>query len=177
MSKQNSQKKETHQKNKKKTIIVVVASLVAFSAVAGASGKNLGNTPIEETANDQLSEKSGQQYTMRTDDAAFSTGAENIPDLFTANNLLYPQSEIKNTVTAKESDAIVLMSGDSLTQVTDYYNQRLPQSGFTVTSTTSLENANILSIEKGDATGAVIINMTEQGTQITIDIGKDEALE
>jgi hypothetical protein len=83
---------------------------------------------------------------------------------------LYSNSTVTSTASAPNNVAVILLTQDSVAKVASFYKSEFADQGWEITSTSTIENATIFAVEKGDMSGAVIINQTDEGTQITIDV-------
>lgn len=182
--------KETEDKKSNKTLIIILSAAVGLFVLAVVGNtifKSVTQKAVEqaaekalESAIEQSAEGSvdvdfdlsdeGQEITIETEEGTFTAGQQEIPDNFPKDFPTYPGATITSTASSPDNIALILISKDSVAKAADYFEDELVDNGWLITSTSTIENATIYAVEKGNMTGAVIINETEEGTQITIDV-------
>ncbi len=100
---------------------------------------------------------------------------EKLPEDFPEKFPLYPQAEVKGTVRneagGKIQMQVVLETKDSFDKVVDFYKEKLPESGYKITSTVQTGGGAMFYLEMGkDKAGIVSIIDEKTKTTFTINL-------
>lgn len=179
---------QEHKKLKPNKMITFVVSALAFILVTYGIVINFSHLsqnqtkptpePIEiKTETTQAPETSEpelpqEDIVIETGEATFSAGKQLSVQELPREIPIYPNASTRSQVSTAAGSTTELISQDNFLNVSKYYQNELISSNWTITETTEIENAVIFEIEKGNSSGAIIINQSSSGTQITIDISQ-----
>lgn len=175
---------QVEKKKSNKTFIIILSIGVGILVLYGVS-TNFMRAASRKTSQEMVEEAieqstegnvevdisdQGEEVTVKTEEGTLQIGQQQIPENFPKDIPVYKGAQIISSVSSLEGVALVLSSEDSLTQVTDFYKTQLTEENWSIDSETEIQNATIFEISKDNRTGAVIINQTDEGTQVTLEI-------
>lgn len=182
---QNSgQEPQPKAKQPNKTFIILLTFGVGMVVVYGvvtnlmkAAGSKLTEKTIETAMEQSTGEdvdvdinSQNQEMVVETEEGKLTVGKQEIPENFPSDLPIYRNSEIVTTVSSAEGIAVTLSTKDTVSDVSDYYQGALKTNGWTIVSTSTINNAVVYGIEKGEVSGGVIITESEAATQITLSV-------
>jgi hypothetical protein len=186
-----TQEKDTNKKKPSKALVItlsIVAGIVVVYGVGSTifratqkSKVKLAEKAIEESIKqssqavvDVEIKDEGEEISIETEEGKITTGSQELPDNFPEDIPIYKDATIMSTAASGNGSVVVLKATDSLKEATSFYSEELEKNGWTIESTTEIANATIYTIEKGDLFGGVIINGSDEGIQITLEISRDD---
>lgn len=175
---------DTSAKKPNKTAVVIISVLVGIVVVYGivsnvmkATTSKVAEKTIEkaiEQSSDGVVDvdinKEGEEITIETEEGTFTAGKQEIPDNFPEDMPIYPESQVASSVSGNDGVTVALTSEDTVDEVSAYYKKELAGNQWDIVSTTTIENATVYGVEKGDMSGAVIISEVEGQTQISLSV-------
>lgn len=91
---------------------------------------------------------------------------------------IYPNAQPTGSVTAQGADDenssfMMLSSADSLSQVSDFYTQKLKEDGWTVNATTTMPKMVNISASRKNMEANVMVGLDSEKTTITLAVSKE----
>jgi len=91
---------------------------------------------------------------------------------------IYPNAQPTGSVTAQGDDQenssfMMLSSADSLSQVGDFYSQKLQEDGWTIHATTRMPKMVNISATRKDMEANVMVGLDSEKTTITLAVSKE----
>ena len=160
--------------------VVLVVAVVGFKAVTGIVVRSAGDRMIEKTVerstgkNADVKTNADGTMNIRTDEGTMSTGHE-VPSDWPKDIPVYPGATVQYSASVNPADgnqggALMLLSTDTDTAVSDYYAKELKAQGWTLAATMHAAGTVIMSATKDGRSLSVTVTGQDGQTSITIGI-------
>ena len=181
-TKEKKEKKEKRESSKKAPILLILAAVVVAAAILGgifyrrAKGLVVGNIFSRLTGGTVGVDNDGEKVTITSEEGEFSfEEGGSLPDNFPSDFPIYPDAELASSWTASGDDtdglSLIWETGDSVSKVSNYYENELKDAGWTLSFTSETEDSTTYAFEKNDVSGFIGITVEESKTVISLTLG------
>lgn len=168
--------------NKKKTLVIIAAVFVVAGILIGRAGHIFGRSQLVFLVNflkngrQNTGTKSENGKAAPTPQGEFLVEEKKLPESFPKDFPVYPVSDLINSWTASGNEtkglSVVWETQDSVSQVSKFYKEELPNAKWTISSSYQLDDSSTFSFEKENISGFVGVTKGKEGrTAISVTIG------
>ena len=184
--KEETDTEKTTDKKPNKTLAIILTVVVGVAVLYGVGSntyraftQRATEQVVEETIEEATEKEAevdisegGEKITVETEEGSFTVGKQELPENFPTDMPIYPGSTILSTSSNADNTVVIFSTDDSVETVTDYYKKELASDDWEVETTASMANATLLGINKGELNGGIVINESDEETQIVIELEK-----
>ena len=176
------ERKEKSKSDKKAPVLIILAAVIVIAAILGGAfikkAKDFvaGGILSRFTGGLVDVEKDGEKVTTTTEEGefAFEEGG-NLPDSFPSDFPVYPDAKLASSWVADGDStdglSIIWETEDSVSKVSNYYENELEKAGWTLSFTSNTEDSTTFAFEKDGAKGFIGVTVEESKVVISLTLG------
>ena len=158
--------------NKVALTIIFVLGVLVILAAGGYLVQKKSTLDTKKSKESMTNGQNGSKTTVKTQDGKMTISENEVPKSFPSDVTIYKNSKAKSSTEASDGISVTLVTSDSISTVSNFYQKDLTKNGWTVEKKDILKDNSLIVAKKGKR--QFILTTTvgqDKSTEIIIVVG------